>query len=294
MNTKTIFSLFFFTLFGTGFLTAQSARQRYIDTYDVTAMREMKQYGIPASVTLAQGILESGDGNSSLAKKSNNHFGIKCHGDWKGQKVYHDDDEKGECFRKYKDPDQSFRDHSLFLSGRSRYAFLFELKPNDYKGWAKGLQKAGYATSKSYSKRLIAIIEDNDLQRFDEKVLNGTEDWLSGTIVLVSGNNLKYITLDDYQSLEDISREFDVSMEKLLAYNDLRWDSEVEKNARIYIQKKKKKGSTKYYTVKAGDTMYSISQKMGITLASLYSRNKMNMGAQPAARKKIRLRGKGG
>ena len=292
MSTKTIFSFFIFTVLGWSNLSAQSARQIYIDAYDVTAMREMKQYGIPASITLAQGILESGDGKSSLANKSNNHFGIKCHGDWKGQKVYHDDDKKGECFRKYKNPDQSFRDHSLFLSERSRYAFLFDLKPDDYKGWAKGLQKAGYATSKTYSKRLISIIEVNDLQRFDKKVLNGTEDWLAGTIVMISDNNLKYITLDDDQSLEDIAKEFEIKMDKLLAYNDLRWDSKVDKNARIYIQKKKSKGPTKYYTVKNGETMYSISQKTGIKLANLYSRNNMKMGTQPVAGKTIRLRGK--
>ena len=291
MNTKTIFSFFIFSVLGTGYLSAQSARQIYIDTYDVTAMREMKQFGIPASITLAQGILESGDGKSSLANKSNNHFGIKCHGDWKGQKVYHDDDKKGECFRKYKEADASFRDHSLFLTGRSRYAFLFDLKQDDYKGWAKGLQKAGYATSKTYSKRLITIIEANDLQRFDEKVLNGTEDWLAGTIVMISDNNLKYITLDDEQSLEDIAKEFEIKLDKLLTYNDLRWDSEVTENARIYIQKKKTKGPTKYYTVKNGETMYIISQKMGITLAKLYSRNKMKMGAQPNAGEQLRLKG---
>jgi len=291
LNTKTIFSIFILSLLSTGFVDAQSARQIYIDTYDVTAMREMKQYGIPASITLAQGILESGDGKSSLAKKSNNHFGIKCHGDWKGQKVYHDDDKKDECFRKYKEPDASFRDHSLFLANRSRYAFLFDLKQDDYKGWAKGLQKAGYATSKTYSKRLITIIEDNELQRFDEKVLNGTEDWLSGTIVMVSTNNLEYITLDDEQSLEDIAKEFEINLDKLIMYNDLRWDSEVTKNARIYIQKKKTKGPTKYYSVKSGDTMYSISQKMGITLTKLYSRNKMKMGSQPKAGDQLRLKG---
>jgi len=291
LNTKTIFSIFILSLLSTGFVDAQSARQIYIDTYDVTAMREMKQYGIPASITLAQGILESGDGKSSLAKKSNNHFGIKCHGDWKGQKVYHDDDKKDECFRKYKEPDASFRDHSLFLANRSRYAFLFDLKQDDYRGWAKGLQKAGYATSKTYSKRLITIIEDNELQRFDEKVLNGTEDWLSGTIVMVSTNNLEYITLDDEQSLEDIAKEFEINLDKLIMYNDLRWDSEVTKNARIYIQKKKTKGPTKYYSVKSGDTMYSISQKMGITLTKLYSRNKMKMGSQPKAGDQLRLKG---
>lgn len=269
---------------------AQSARQIYIDTYDVVAMREMKAHKIPASITLAQGILESGNGQSKLASKSNNHFGIKCH-DWKGAKVYHDDDRKNECFRKYKKADESYRDHSTFLTTRSRYAFLFDLKEDDYKGWARGLQKAGYATSKTYAKLLIRIIEENNLQQFDEKVLKGTEDWLSGTVVMVSSNNLKYIKLDEDQSIEDISQEFDLKIEKLLSYNDLSWDDKVSANSKIYIQPKKSKGPVKTYVVKGGDTMHGISQEMGIKLASLYSRNKMRLGQQPKVGKTLLLRG---
>ena len=143
----------------------------YIDKYKVAAMEEMKVFKIPASITLAQGILESSSGNSLLTKRSNNHFGIKCHKGWKGGKTYHDDDEKGECFRVYKDPTKSYRDHSLFLAGRQRYSKLFKLKKGDYVKWAKGLSAAGYATDRRYPAKLIALIEKYDLHKYDTKVL---------------------------------------------------------------------------------------------------------------------------
>ena len=141
---------------------------QYIRKYAPLAVLEMHKYDIPASITLAQGILESGNGRSQLASKSNNHFGIKCHVGWKGQKVYHDDDEKGECFRKYKFVETSYKDHSEFLSGRRRYEKLFKLRKSDYKGWAKGLKKAGYATDKKYPKKIIKIIETYNLYEFDK------------------------------------------------------------------------------------------------------------------------------
>ena len=141
---------------------------QYIRKYAPLAVLEMHKYDIPASITLAQGILESGNGRSQLASKSNNHFGIKCHVGWKGQKVYHDDDEKGECFRKYKLVETSYKDHSEFLNGRRRYANLFKLRKSDYKGWAKGLKKAGYATDKKYPKKIIKIIETYNLYEFDK------------------------------------------------------------------------------------------------------------------------------
>ena len=141
----------------------------YIKTYAEVAQQEMKTYDIPASITLAQGILESGMGNSRLATQANNHFGIKCHKEWRGKRIYHDDDEKGECFRVYKDPRNSYRDHSLFLTTRSRYDFLFELNKRDYKAWAKGLKKAGYATDPKYPDKLINLIERYRLDRYDLK-----------------------------------------------------------------------------------------------------------------------------
>ena len=131
----------------------------------------MKIYKIPASITLAQGLLESSTGNSELTKRSNNHFGIKCHKEWEGEFTYHDDDEKGECFRVYKDPAESYRDHSLFLAFRSRYSGLFKLEAGDYVSWAKGLSEAGYATDKRYPAKLIGLIEKFDLQKYDTQVL---------------------------------------------------------------------------------------------------------------------------
>ena len=145
----------------------------YIELYKDIAMREMEEYKIPASITLAQGLLESGNGNSELAKKSNNHFGIKCHKDWTGKRTYHDDDEKGECFRVYDDPEDSYRDHSIFLKKGQRYAFLFELEITDYKGWAKGLKQAGYATLPVYANVLIKLIEDYNLTQYDQMVVKG-------------------------------------------------------------------------------------------------------------------------
>jgi len=144
----------------------------YISHYAPVAMDEMKKHKIPASITLAQGILESGNGVSNLALKSNNHFGVKCHNRWHGESVRHDDDEKQECFRKYKHVESSYRDHSLFLTTRSRYDFLFELKIHDYKAWAKGLKKAGYATDKKYPDKLIRIVETYDLDHYDKLVLH--------------------------------------------------------------------------------------------------------------------------
>jgi len=141
---------------------------QYVRKYAPLAVLEMHKYDIPASITLAQGILESGNGRSQLASKSNNHFGIKCHVGWKGEKVYHDDDEKGECFRKYKFVETSYEDHSEFLSGRRRYANLFKLRKTYYKGWAKGLKKAGYATDKKYPNKLIKIIQEYELYEFDK------------------------------------------------------------------------------------------------------------------------------
>ena len=151
----------------------RSVVEVYIDLYADIAMEKMRSHKIPASITLAQGVLESGSGRGRLAVEGNNHFGIKCHG-WKGAKIYHDDDRSQECFRKYNKSEMSYEDHSEFLTGRSRYASLFELKPDDYKGWAKGLRAAGYATDRKYPQKLISLIERYQLYQYDEAVLNST------------------------------------------------------------------------------------------------------------------------
>lgn len=191
----------------------------YILNYSTIAKEEMKQYGIPASITLAQGILESGAGRAELSKKSNNHFGIKCHKGWTGERVYHDDDELQECFRKYKDPKYSFRDHSIFLTGRSRYDDLFSYKKDDYKSWAKGLKKAGYATDPKYPNKLISIIERYDLDSFDREVLGNKRK----THNKKSPKTKLYIVKKG-DTLFKIARRFNISVETLIKDNDLNSD----------------------------------------------------------------------
>ena len=148
-------------------ITVEQKINRYIKLYAPIARKQMKAYKIPASITMAQGILESGYGEATLARKGNNHFGIKCHKDWKGKKIFHDDDEENECFRSYRNPVKSYKDHSLFLVNRDRYRFLFDLNSKDYRSWAEGLKKAGYATDPEYSKKLISLIERFRLSRLD-------------------------------------------------------------------------------------------------------------------------------
>lgn len=269
---------------------AQSKRIEYINQWKDVAIREMQLYNIPASITLAQGILESGDGQSTLAKKANNHFGIKCHKGWTGGKVYHDDDKKGECFRKYKHAEESFRDHSAFLTSRSRYAALFDLDRTDYKGWAKGLKKAGYATSPTYANSLIDLIERWELHQYDLEGLG--DELLPEERILAMANGAKYVTLEDGETLEDISKLYKRCLDKILDYNDLTYESTVKPGDKIYIRKKKKKGSSKYYKVLAGETAHEIAQKNGIRLKWIYKRNKKQVGWQPKAGETIRLRGR--
>lgn len=202
---------------------------QYIKKYAPLAVLEMHKYNIPASVTLAQGILESGNGRSQLASKSNNHFGIKCHVGWKGQKVYHDDDEKGECFRKYKYVETSYKDHSEFLSGRRRYANLFKLRKSDYKGWAKGLKKAGYATDKKYPKKLIKIIEEYKLYEFDKFT---KKDLKRGKIEKPKKRNTKpkksipeYYQVKKGDTLYSIARKFKTTVALIKEVNGLKNNS---------------------------------------------------------------------
>ncbi|GAA4269373.1 glucosaminidase domain-containing protein [Hyunsoonleella aestuarii] len=193
-----------------------NSTEKYIDTYKKIAQNEMKLYGIPASITLAQGILESGSGKGRLSLKANNHFGIKCH-DWTGKKIYHDDDEKGECFRKYNDAKYSFRDHSLFLSERKRYAFLFDLKKYDYKGWAKGLKSAGYATDRKYPQKLISLIERYKLYEYDRPLL-GIEN---NNITEEASIKLLY-TVSKGDTLYSISKRYNTTVEELQKINGLK------------------------------------------------------------------------
>ena len=194
-----------------------SSISEYITLYSPIARANMQAYGIPASITLAQGILESGAGRSELTRRANNHFGIKCH-DWTGERVYHDDDRRGECFRKYANPADSFRDHSLFLTQRGRYAFLFDLGKDDYRAWAKGLRQAGYATDRKYPEKLINLIERYELYRFDQEVLRG------GSLAYDDPPRtpVSSYTVRKGDTLYSIGRRHGLSVEQLMKYNNLR------------------------------------------------------------------------
>ncbi|UII74816.1 glucosaminidase domain-containing protein [Flagellimonas sp. HMM57] len=192
--------------------------QEYIETFAEIAQFEMRAYGIPASITLAQGILESGSGKGALTLKTNNHFGIKCHTGWEGEFDFHDDDERGECFRKYNHPMYSFRDHSIFLSSRSRYKFLFNYRRDDYKKWAYGLRQAGYATDRKYPQKLIALIERYDLDRYDDEVVDAGLD----TVRKPKKYNVFTHTVERGDTLYAISRKYEISVDELMRINRLR------------------------------------------------------------------------
>lgn len=285
-----------------GLLFANGDVEAYIKKYKGVAIREMKAHGIPASITLAQGILESGSGKSYLAREGNNHFGIKCHEDWKGKRIYHDDDAKNECFRSYKDPDESFRDHSEFLTTRSRYAFLFEESPTDYKAWAKGLKKAGYATNRKYPQLLIDLIEKYELHKYDLEGYHEDEKMDTAGVepefvidpfqVNVSTNQVKYIEAKEGDTYESIATQVEVRVHKLLEYNDLAYDSKIQPGDRIYTQPKRRKAAVEheYHTVQQGETMYSISQQFGVRLRFVYKWNDMPVGAQPFVGQVLKLR----
>lgn len=229
----------------------------YITNYEEIARHEMETYGIPASITLAQGILESGAGYGMLTKRANNHFGIKCH-DWEGESVYHDDDRLQECFRKYDHAGQSFRDHSLFLKNRKRYAKLFTYKQDDYKAWAYGLKAAGYATDKKYPVKLISIIERYNLAKYDREVLSKTKS--------------RAVRKEPTVIKEEVAPPVPVvekSEEEIQATSRKNSRIQVDTNTEIETEK------GKVYVVKKGDTLYSISRKYNIKVAQLKSYNNL-------------------
>ena len=206
-------------------MTNEQRTHWYVNTYSKISIDEMKKFGIPASITMAKGILETNSGKGSLALKSNNHVGIKCHKGWKVKKVYHDDDAKGECFRKYKNPDKSYRDHSIFLESRDRYNFLFKLNKRNYVKWAKGLKKAGYATDPKYADKLISIIERYELWKLDgsKKPLNKSrEKKLSKKQVEVKIDTKSLYVVKKGDTLYSISKKLDISVSELIKLNKIK------------------------------------------------------------------------
>ena len=316
MKTKVLSLLL--TLLSSWAMAQGTAREDYVRRYYQIAIKEMQSYGIPASITMAQGILESGSGTTFLALEANNHFGIKCH-DWTGPSVRRDDDAKNECFRQYEHALQSFEDHSKFLSSRSRYAFLFDYDITDYKAWAKGLKKAGYATDPHYPQKLIRIIEENELYLLDEYALAAhpdpsllpeairqhedvalkveetapaTEEAESPTIAPIpskvhrSPEGLHYIVVTHQESYEAIAAAHKLHLWELYKYNDLPREHQAapEPGQRLYLERKKTKcEETMSHKVKAGETLYDIAQFYGITLKALRRINAMDEGMQAAA-----------
>ena len=264
-------------------------RKQYIEQYSKDAITQMHKHKIPASITMAQGILESSNGNSRLAVKGNNHFGIKCH-NWDGKKIYEDDDKKNECFRKYDNVLASFEDHSLFLKKYNRYAFLFDLKITDYKSWAKGLKTAGYATNKKYADLLIKLIEENQLYELDKVEEAQSIVAESSRNVYLHPNRIKYVISKEGETLLEIAKEFDMRLWQLYKYNDIENVYELTKGEKIFIQPKKNKGKVESHIVEDGESMRSISQFYGVKLKKLKRRNKHLSGFEIKSGFKIKLR----
>ncbi|MCK5028454.1 MAG: glucosaminidase domain-containing protein [Bacteroidales bacterium] len=287
-------------------------RREYIKTFNSLAIKEMKRSRIPASITLAQALLESDNGNSTLATKANNHFGIKCHSSWSGPKVFHDDDKRNECFRKYRSVYDSYKNHSDFIANGDRYQFLFNYKTTDYKSWAKGLQKAGYATSRTYATMLIKIIEDNKLYDFDsgkemdysDPVNTGTDslEFIAGDVdnftisinkhKVYNQNRIDYIIVKKGDTYKAITEEFGMLPFEIYKYNELNQPAKISEGQILYLQPKRNKAGhgLEYHTVEAGETMYLISQKYGVKLNKLYEKNLMEKGDKSEIGKKLWLR----
>jgi hypothetical protein len=313
-------------LFTVNSLNAQKATPKnsyteYIDNFKAIAIKKMQEYKIPASITLAQGLLESGSGNSDLAVNANNHFGIKCHKEWTGMTYIMDDDEKNECFRKYASAEESFNDHSQFLLTRPRYANLFKLDILDYKGWAHGLKSAGYATNPRYAEMLIRIIEEHQLYLFDsgyqpsnteliadKRVVIPVESKLEHKKPVQAKNNFKYVEVTSgnrsiyinngvrliYARKGDnamtIADDVGVHTFQILQYNELGRDETIREGSIIYIEPKKRKSEKKYHFVAEGETMRDIAQLYALKLKVLYKRNDLKTGHEPVAGTKVLLR----
>ena len=264
------------------------SRKEYIEKYSSLAVKHMHQYKIPASITLAQGILESNNGNSRLATKANNHFGIKCHG-WEGKKIFADDDKKNECFRNYKNVLESFVDHSLFLNKYSRYEFLFDYKITDYKSWAKGLKKAGYATNNKYPELLIKIIEENKLYQFDSKKID--KNLISGKRnIYMHPNKIKYVISRNQETYKTIAKSLNIKLKQILKYNDDNNQSVLNVGTKVFIQPKRNRSKQRIHVVNNGEDLRTISQTYGVKMKSLKKRNQLILKNSLNNGDKLRLR----
>ena len=329
MLRNSTFTIIFLSLVfvHSSFVFKKQTPKEYIIKYKGDAIKEMNRTGVPASITLAQGMLESGYGNSKLARKANNHFGIKCHSDWKGPTFKMDDDTKNECFRKYKTVWHSYRDHSDFLKGKRRYASLFELKITDYKGWAKGLRKAGYATNKMYASLLITIIERHDLNQYVKKskgrkhkknkkqkeskivpVINEDEEHREENIsdeegddefeiqvpplnnLQKSANGINYVKVKKGDTYYSIAKVNNIPLSRLYKYNECNADTILKIGTALYLQPKRSRGTSSVHYYVEGDDLYRISQCYGIKLKHLYRKNQWEFGHVPKNGDKINLK----
>lgn len=323
MKKQTLLSTFLFALI-CNFAFAQSPATilQYIQTYRNAAIAEEIRTGVPAAITLAQGIHETGAGTSDLVLASNNHFGIKCNG-WTGKTVSHDDDAKGECFRKYDDPLDSYKDHSEFLKNRPYYVSLFKLDPTDYKAWAYGLKKAGYATNPKYAQILIKLIEDYDLQQYTLLALSGK---LFDTGDAVYASNVKTETSGGAKIIEPVKAvvktynyppgifkinetnvvfvkkgiaflkvagDNNISLSRLFEFNDMKPVDIAEKDQLIFLQRKRKVGTEEFHIMQEDETVYDVAQAEGIRLESLLEYNLLKKNMQPAVGEKLNLKWKG-
>lgn len=302
-----------------GLTFAQSSEtvRKYIATYKDVAIAEEIRTGVPAAITLAQGIHETSAGTSDLVIESNNHFGIKCKSDWTGATVYHDDDARGECFRKYDDPAQSYRDHSDFLKNRPNYADLFRLDPTDYKAWAFGLKRAGYATNPRYPQILIKLIEDYDLEDYTTIALKGGNQpgatWASTvstatsqaptpepavvrTVSYPTGtfriNATSVIYVPKGTSFLKIAEENNISLNRLFDFNDMNPADVTDRDMLLFLQRKRKTGASEFHIVAPGESLYDIAQEEGIRVENLLDYNQLQPSMQPQAGEKLYLQDK--
>jgi len=315
--------IFFVLLFPLGLFAQKITPEEYIQTYKDIAMREMRDHKIPASITLAQGLLESGAGNSALAREAKNHFGIKCHKGWTGKTYYMDDDEKDECFRKYNNAEESFRDHSEFLCGRSRYAALFDLEITDYQGWAKGLKAAGYATNPKYAQLLIDRIELYDLTKYDKIALGQmTDDNVLPDVApedellelayspdnhsayelvdmtqdkrfIYENNGVRFVYAKEGETPERLAQEFGIKYKKFCDYNLLRHPDEMVFHSGdvVYLAKLRNKNwKAKKHTVEEGETLRDLALRFAVKPEKIMKKNGLAEGQRLHAGQIIWLR----